>query len=73
MSQTSIDQNEILIRKVLNALACNDINMATALIETDKMTPEQIMELDRFLRDHNGDITEEQFLTIAHKAKLQEN
>lgn len=73
MSQTSIDQNEILIRKVLNALACNDINMATALIETDKMTPEQIMELDRFLRDHNGDITEKQFLTIVHKAKLQES
>ena len=73
MSQTSTKQNEILIRKVLTALACNNINMAAALIETDKMSPEQIKELDKFLQEHEGDITEEQFLAIAHKEKPQEN
>lgn len=67
MKQEKISQDEMLIRKVLSALAWNKINMATALIETDRMTPEQIAELDQFLQDNNGDITEEQFLAIAHK------
>ena len=73
MNQTSTEQNEILIRKILTALACNNINMATALIETDRMNLDQLKELDRFLREHNGEITEEQFLEIVKKAKLQEN
>lgn len=73
MNQTSTEPSEILIRNVLTALACNNINMATALIETDKMSPEQIEELDQFLWENNGEITEEQFLQIAHKAKPREN
>ena len=64
------EQNETLIRKILIALGWNNINMATALIETDRMSPEQIIELDKFLQEHDGDITEEQFLAIAHKDRL---
>lgn len=65
MSQTSIEQNEILIRKILTALACNNINMGKALIETDSMTLKKLLELDKFLTEHNGEITEEQFQAIV--------
>ena len=72
MKQEKISLHEMLIRKVLTALACNGVNMATALIETDMMSPEQIMELEKFLQDHDGEITEEQFLAIAHKEEPKE-
>ena len=73
MKQILMDQEEMLIRKILSALAWNKINMATALIETDKMSPEQIEELDQFLQAHDGEITEEQFLKIVHKANPHVN
>ena len=67
MKQMLTEQDETLIDRVLSALAWNQINMATALIETDRMSPERLKELDQFLWDRNGEITEEEFLAIAHK------
>ena len=72
MDHNKISQDEALIRKILSALAWNKINIATALIETDRMSSEQIVELDRFLQDNNGEITEDQFLEIAHKVNSQD-
>jgi hypothetical protein len=67
MSQERTEPNETLLREILIALGWNKINMATALIETDRMSTKQLKELEQFLWDHNGEITEEEFLAIAHK------
>ena len=65
MSQTLTDQNEMLIRKILTALACNNINMGKALMWTDMMSQEQLLKLDKYLQEHNGDITEAKFQEMA--------
>ena len=65
MKQTPVEQDETLIRKILSALAWNKIDMGLALIETDRATPQKLKEIDRFLQQHNGEITEEQFKKIV--------
>ena len=65
------------ISRILSALAYNKINMGTALIGVDRLTnsgtPEQqmviISELDKFLWDHDGEITEEKFIIFVDKAQ----
>ena len=72
MNLELIKQNETLIDDILSALAWNKINMAVSLIGMAKITsqenPNLLMELDKFLREHNGEITEEQFKKIVEKA-----
>ncbi len=68
MNQKQIEDNEEIITRIMQALACNNINMATALIETDRMTPGQILALDEYLWQHDGEITEEEFMTFINKA-----
>ena len=76
MNLELIKQNETLIDDILSALAWNKINMAIALIGMAKITSQKdtnlLMELDEFLRKHNGEITEEQFQQIVSKAKPPE-
>ena len=69
MNNELIEGNEEIIRKILQALACNNINMATALIETDRMTPEQILALDEYLLQHDGEITEEEFMMFVNRCE----
>ena len=77
MNLELIEQNETLIDDILSTLAWNKINMSTALIGMAKITSQEnsnlLMRLEEFLREHNGEITEEQFLEIVKKAKPQEN
>ena len=72
MNLELIRQNETLIDDILSTLAWNKIKTSIALIGMAKITSQEneklLMELHNFLRTHNGEITEEQFLAIANKA-----
>ena len=56
------------------ALSYNGINMAIALIGmeiiTAQETPKLLLELDDFLWDNEGEITEEEFQSFVDRAKI---
>ena len=74
MNQDLIKQNETLIENILIALGWNKISMVSALKGMEKVTSEgtreqqqrKLLELDKFLTEHDGEITEEQFLKIVN-------
>jgi hypothetical protein len=73
MDHELIEENEEIITRIMQALGWNNIDMATALIETDRMIPEQILALDEYLWQHDGKITEEEFMEFVNRCEEGEN
>ena len=69
MDHELIEENEEIITRIMQALGWNNIDMATALIETDRMIPEQILALDEYLWQHEGEITEEEFMMFVNRCE----